>query len=60
MNTLWSVVSQIGFWGWLATTAGFILTVFPQRGVFRGGAALRWGMPMLLSYVVWVVGMLQS
>ncbi len=60
MSILWSVVSQIGFWLWLATTTGFILTVFPGRGIFRGAAALRWGIPLLLSYLLWVLGMVRA
>ena len=60
MNTAWSIVAQAGFWGWLLGTVGFILTVFPQRGSFRGASAFRWGIPLLLFYVVWVVGMLNS
>ena len=60
MNMAWSIVAQVGFWGWLVTTIGFILTVFPHRGVFLGTAAIRWGIPLFLSYVVWVVGMLKA
>lgn len=60
MNVTWSIVAQIGFWGWLAASIGFILTVFPERGVFRSAAAVRWGGPLLLSYVAWVVGMLMA
>lgn len=60
MTTAWSVVAQAGFWGWLATTVGFILTVFPGRGAFVGAAAVRWGVPMLLSYLVWVAGLLKT
>jgi hypothetical protein len=60
MSTTWSVVSQVGFWGWLLTAVGFILTVFPGRGLFRSVAALRWGAPMLLFYLLWVVGMINA
>ena len=59
MTLAWSIVAQAGFWGWLATTTGFILTVFPGRGLFRGRKALLWGVPMLCCYLVWVAGMLQ-
>ena len=60
MNTGWSIVSQIGFWGWVLGSVGFILTVFPHRGSFRGREAFRWGLPLLLFYAVWVVGMLNA
>jgi len=60
MNTAWSLVAQAGFWGWLLVTVGFILTVFPHRGTFCGAKAFRWGIPLLLFYLVWVVGMLRS
>ncbi len=60
MNTAWSVVAQAGFWGWLVTTIGFILTAFPHRGFFRSGTALRWGVPMLLFYALWSVGMFKA
>jgi hypothetical protein len=60
MNTAWSIVSQIGFWGWVLGSVGFILAVFPHRGSVRGTEAFRWGLPLLLFYAVWVVGMLYA
>ena len=60
MNTAWSIIAQAGFWSWMGTTVGFILTAFPCRGTFRNASALRWGIPMLVSYVVWVAGMLNT
>ncbi len=56
----WSVVAQVGFWGWLAGSAGFILTVFPHRGSFRATSAVRWGAPLLFCYLLWAVGMLKA
>ena len=60
MSSAWSVVAQVGFWGWLLGTVGYILAVFPHRGSFRNGASLRWGIPLFLCYLVWVVGMLNA
>jgi|PlaIllAssembly_1097288.scaffolds.fasta_scaffold478666_2 hypothetical protein len=60
MSSTWGVVAQIGFWGWMLGTVGYILTVFPHRGSFLIGASLRWGIPLLLCYLVWVVGMLNA
>lgn len=58
MNVFWGVVTEIGFWGWCLATVGFLLTAFPARFVFSRTQATRWGIPLLLFYVVWVVGML--
>jgi hypothetical protein len=60
MSSEWSIVAQVGFWGWLLATVGYILAVFPHRGTFLGRASLRWGIPLFLCYLVWVVGMLKA
>jgi hypothetical protein len=60
MSVAWGVVTQVGFWGWLLLAIIFILSVFPHRDSFRSDRAFRWGIPLILLYLVWVVGMLNA
>jgi len=60
MNTLWGVVTEIGFWGWCLTTIGFLLAAFPARSVYSRKGATLWGVPLVLFYLVWVAGMLNA
>jgi hypothetical protein len=60
MSVTWSVVSQIGFWGWVLATVGFIFRAMPARDTFRGRAAVCWGGGVVVFYVVWVIGMLNA
>ena len=56
-DRLWSVVTLIGLWGWVACAVGLCLTAFPARGGFAGRRGLVWGGALLVLFVVWMVGM---
>lgn len=56
----WSVVVEVGFFGWVGATIGFILQVFQGEKGFDGRRALRWGTLFLISYFLWIVGMLKA
>lgn len=60
MHEPWAFICEIGFWGWVLATVGFILKAFPRRDVMRKGLALQWGVSILVFYAVWIAGMVNS
>jgi len=55
---LWSIVTIIGLSGWVSSAIMFLFRAFPGRGRFEVREACVWGAAVLVSYGVWVVGML--
>ena len=56
----WSILLEVGFWGWVSGVLLFITTalssearVIPKRGLLLGG----W---ILLFYALWIVGMINA
>ncbi len=56
----WALLCEIGCWGWILSSAGFILGSFPARGFFRAGNALGWGGSFLACYALWIIGMMHA
>jgi hypothetical protein len=56
----WTVVCQIGLWGWIVSAIALIVRAFPSRGVLNRKSALRWGTVLTAFYVVWIAGMVLS
>jgi len=54
------VVTVIGVAGWLLSALIFIFKAFPGRGQFLVRPALTWGTVLIVSYIVWIVGMLRA
>jgi hypothetical protein len=57
---LWSIITLIGLSGWISSAIVFLFRVFPGRGLFKTREAYVWGTAVLVSYGVWVVGMLNA
>ncbi|MDC4223411.1 MAG: hypothetical protein MPW15_04055 [Candidatus Manganitrophus sp.] len=60
LHTGWSIVLEIGFWGWVAGVLLFIMTgfdsenrVIPKRSLVLGGR-------IIFFYTLWVVGMMNA
>lgn len=56
----WSIVLEIGFWGWVSGVLLFIFTgfnaehrVIPKRGLLLGGL-------IIFFYTLWIVGMMNA
>lgn len=55
----WKVLLMVaGGWGWAMCAFQFFLRSFPRRDTFDSRQALRWGGAAILSFAIWVVGML--
>ncbi len=56
----WSVVREVGFFGWVGAVIGFIIQVFQGEKGFVVRRALGWGGLFLISYAIWIIGMLKA
>jgi len=59
-NVGWSIILEIGFWGWVSGVLLFIMIgfgaenrVIPKRGLLLGGL-------ILFFYTLWIVGMMNA
>ena len=57
---MWSIITLIGLSGWVFSSIVFLFRVFPGRGRFEVCEARVWGAAVLVSYGVWIVGMLNA
>jgi hypothetical protein len=55
--TSWSVITEIGFFGWVACGFLFIIRAITRTGSFKKRPALVWGGGFVLCYGLWVLGM---
>lgn len=54
----WSIVTEVGFFGWVGATMFFILRAFSAQGTLLWRQGLLWGSSIVLFFMVWIVGML--
>jgi hypothetical protein len=60
MHEGWAIVCVVGFWGWVFATIGFILKAFPSASSFSGKIAAMWGGVVIICYLLWFMGMLNT
>ena len=53
----WAVLTEIGFWGWVACAFLFIFKGFTPKGALQSRPALRWAGGWLVCYGLWVWGL---
>lgn len=59
-HDLWSVVLLLGVVSWILSSVTFIFCTFPRKDEFVVTSAIRWGGASLLSFLVWIAGMLNA
>jgi hypothetical protein len=59
-DDVWSIITLIGLSGWIFSAMMFLFRAFPGRGLFEAREARVWGAAVLLSYGIWIVGMLNA
>jgi len=59
-NEIWSIITLVGLLGWVSAMLVFILTAFPGRDRFEARPARMWGVVIIISYAVWIAGMLNA
>lgn len=56
----WSIILIIGVSSWIVSSVMFMLKAFPERNIFDGRAAMRWGIAFTVSFSVWIIGLLNA
>ena len=59
-NEIWSIVTIIGLSGWITSMLVFLFKAFPGRDLFEVKQARKWGLMVLVSYGIWIAGMLNA
>ncbi len=60
IHDFWSVVLIIGLIGWLLSSIMLMFRAFPQKDVFVVSSGIRWGLAGVVSFFVWIIGMLNA
>ncbi|MBI2890133.1 MAG: hypothetical protein HYY13_05040 [Nitrospirae bacterium] len=59
-GVFWSIVIEIGFWGWIGCLVGFFWHALGEDGRWIGRRALAWLGGIVVSYGVWVLGLIKA
>lgn len=59
-HDLWSIFLLLGLSGWITSSIMFMFRAFPERDVFNATSGMRWGGAVVVSFVVWVIGLLNA
>ena len=54
----WTIVTEIGFLGWIGATVGFIWRASTPTGGWAWRPSLRWGGSGVVCFTLWIIGML--
>ena len=60
VHDIWSIISLAGLAGWIVCTLFLIFRAFPERGQFLVHPAMKWGGGLIVSYTIWIIGMLNA
>jgi hypothetical protein len=59
-HDLWSIILIAGLTGWLFSSIMLMLKAFPVKDVFVASAGIRWGAIGVISFFIWIIGMLNA
>jgi len=57
---MWSIITLLGLSGWVSSAIVFLFRAFPGRGLFEAREARVWGAVVLVTYGIWIAGMLNA
>ncbi|MBN1356825.1 hypothetical protein JXA40_11235 [bacterium] len=60
ISTFWSVVVEIGFFGWIGSTIAFIFKGFDDQNNLVKNKAFFWGVLIVMFYALWVAGLVNA
>ncbi len=60
VRELWSVILIAGLIGWISSSIMLMVKAFPQKDVFVVSSGIRWGVAGVISFFIWVIGMLKA
>jgi hypothetical protein len=61
-DVFWSLVVEVGFLGWIGSALCFIVSAFPdgRSGRKRLGRSLTWSILLVISFSLWIIGMIKA
>jgi hypothetical protein len=59
-HDLWSVILIAGLAGWIFSSIMLMLKAFPEKDVFVASAGIRWGTTGIISFAIWISGLLNA
>lgn len=59
-HDFWSIILLSGVASWIASTIAFMFYAFPRKDEFVVTSAIRWGGASVVSFLVWIVGMINA
>lgn len=60
LSGFWSFFAVLGFWGWTSCALLLALRGFPSSGSHDVVEMKKWGIPLLLLYTIWLVGLVKG
>lgn len=60
LRDIWSIILIAGLSGWLFSSVMLMFKAFPKKDAFESGIAVKWGLATVVSYFVWVLGLLNA
>jgi hypothetical protein len=60
VRDLWSVILIAGLIGWLFSSIMLMFKAFPRKDVFVVSNGIRWGSAGVISFFIWVIGLLNA
>jgi hypothetical protein len=60
LHELWSVILIAGISGWIFSALMLMLKAFPVKDVFVASAGIRWGTIGIISFFIWIIGLLNA
>lgn len=59
-NLGWSLILELGFFGWIISVVGFIWKGFDSRGVMYPRPSVPWIFGIILSFGIWIIGLIKA
>lgn len=59
-DDIWSIVLLSGVVSWIVSTIAFMFFSFPRKDEFDAKSGMRWGGASLISFFVWIIGMINA
>lgn len=59
-HDIWSIVLLMGVISWIVSSIAFMFYAFPRKGEFVVKSGMRWGGASIISFLVWILGMINA
>ncbi len=57
ISTFWSVIVEVGFFGWIGSTIALIFKGIDENDNLVKSKALFWGLAIVVFYAIWIIGL---